>query len=135
MNRRWFLLWLPMMLIAILNGGLRENVWNKYFNDLAAHQISTILLILLCALYIGSIFRFLQVQSRKQALVLGLIWMLLTVGFEFTFGLAMGHSWEMLFHDYNILQGRLWLLFLISLFILPYIFYTFKNNRNGVALK
>lgn len=33
---------------------------DKYFNDLAAHQISTRLLILLCAVYIGLIFRFLN---------------------------------------------------------------------------
>lgn len=135
MNLNWFLLWLPMIPIAILNGGLRENVWNTYFNDLAAHQISTLTLIILCTVYIGLIFRYLRLQSRKQSLILGLIWVILTVGFEFGFGLAMGNSLADLFHDYNLLEGRFWSLFLISIFILPYIFYTFKNSRKGVALK
>lgn len=116
-----------MIPIAILNGGLRENVWNVYFNGLTAHQISTISLILLCALYIGLIFRFLHLQSRKQALVMGFIWVLLTVAFEFSLGLAMGNTWQDLFSDYNLLAGRFWTLFLISLFILPYLFYRFKK--------
>lgn len=134
MNLKQFLLWLPMIPIAILNGGLRESVWNKYFNDLQAHQISTLLLILFCAVYIGLIFRFLQLQSRNQALVLGFVWVVLTVGFEFSFGLAMGHSIQDLFHDFRLLEGRLWSLFLISLFIFPYLYYNFKNNPNGNTL-
>jgi hypothetical protein len=37
-----------------------------------------------------------------------------TIAFEFLFGhYVMGHSWDSLWADYNVLQGRLWPLVLI----------------------
>lgn len=107
MNLKRVLLGLPMILIAILNGGLREAVWNKYLNELAAHQVSTISLILFCSLYVGLIFRFLRLQSARQALAMGFVWVALTVGFEFGFGPAMGNTWQELFADYNLTTGCL----------------------------
>ncbi len=127
MNLKQFLLWFPMIVIAIANAGLRELVLGKYFNELTSHQISTITLIAFCAVYIGLILPFLGLKSHNEALILGLIWVLLTVGFEFIFGRVMGTSWQVLFNDYNLLKGRLWSLFLIGLFILPYIFYAFRK--------
>lgn len=129
MNLKQFLLWLPMIPIAILNGGLREEVLDKYFNELIAHQISTISLTLLCTVYTGFIFRFLEVKNARQALLIGFIWVLLTLGFEFIFGLSVGNSLQELLYDYNLAKGRLWSIFLISLFLLPYLFYVFKHKR------
>ena len=58
------------------------------------------------------------------ALAIGGIWLALTVAFEFLFGhYVMGHPWSRLFHDYNLLEGRLWVLVLVWTFIAPYVFY------------
>ena len=128
MNLKQFLLWLPMIILAIANAGIREMVWDNYFSELTAHQVSTGTLIILCAVYIGLVFSFLGLQSQNEALILGLIWVLLTVGFEFVFGrLVMGNLWGDLLNDYNLLQGRLWSIFLISLFLLPSIFFAFRK--------
>lgn len=127
MNLKQFSLWFPMIVIAIANAGLRELVLDKYFNELTAHQISTITLIAFCAVYIGLISPFLGLKSNKEALILGFIWVLLTVGFEFIFGRLMGTQWQVLFNDYNLLAGRFWSVFLLGLFILPYIFYAFRK--------
>ncbi|MEW6447103.1 MAG: hypothetical protein AB1426_03305, partial [Bacillota bacterium] len=55
---------------------------------------------------------------------IGLIWLVLTVAFEFGFGhFVMGHSWSRLLHDYNLLKGRLWVLVLLWVAIAPYVFY------------
>ena len=44
----------------------------------------------------------------------------LTVSFEFGFGrLVMKHSWERLLHDYNILEGRVWILVLLWTLLAP----------------
>lgn len=44
----------------------------------------------------------------------------MTVVFEFGFGhYVMGHSWEMLLHDYNVLEGRLWVVVLAAVWAGP----------------
>ncbi len=52
--------------------------------------------------------------SARQALSIGAIWLILTILFEFLFGhFVMSNSWSKLFADYNLLQGRVWVLILI----------------------
>jgi hypothetical protein len=41
-----------MVLIAVANGALRELWYRKYVGELQAHQISTVLAVLLLAVYI-----------------------------------------------------------------------------------
>ena len=124
---RHFLLWLPMIAVAFANATLRQLVFLKYFNDLRAHQLSTVTLIVLCAAYIWFVFPFMNIQNGKQALLIGLEWVVLTVAFEFSLGRLVGRAWESLLQDYNLMAGRIWLLFLICLFISPYVFYTMRK--------
>ena len=43
-------------------------------------------------------------------------------GFEFGFGhYVAGHSWSKLFADYSLLTGRVWLLFLAWVTVVPYV--------------
>ncbi len=128
MGIKHFLLWLPMIAIAFANATLRELVLIKHFSEYSAHQLSTITLIILCSVYVWFVFPVLNIQNSKQALLIGFIWVLLTVGFEFTLGRLTNKSWEYLFRDYNLFAGRIWLLFLFCLFILPYLLYTLKNK-------
>ena len=122
-----FLLWLPMIVIAFINATLRQLVFVKYVSELRAHQLSTITLILLCSLYVGLIFPFLDIQNAKQALLTGLLWTILTITFEFTLGRLTNKSWSYLLEDYNIITGHIWLLFIFCLFLLPYLFYIIKK--------
>lgn len=65
--------------------------------------------------------------GEREALIIGLIWLVTTIGFEFLFGHYVAkHSWEHLLSDYNILRGRLWLLVLLWSISAPYVF--FKLN-------
>lgn len=128
MGIKHFLLWLPMIMLAFANATLRELVFIKHFNEFRARQLSTITLIILCFLYVWLVFPLLNIESSKQAFLIGFVWVLLTVAFEFTLGRLTNKSWGYLFRDYNILVGRIWLLFLICLFILPYLFYIIRNK-------
>jgi hypothetical protein len=77
--------------------------------------------------YLGAARRW-RIESPKQAIVIGLIWLGLTVVFEFLFGhYVMGNPWERLLHDYNLLAGRVWVFVLIWITIAPYVFY--RINR------
>jgi hypothetical protein len=121
---RYLLAWIPMIVIGILNGILRETTYGKYLNELRTHQLSTLTGIIFFGLYIGFIVHLWGLESSTQALVIGAIWLLFTVAFEFLFGrYVAGHSWEKLLADYNLLAGRVWILVLIEIAIAPFLFY------------
>ena len=61
-------------------------------------------------------------------MTIGLVWFLLTVAFEFTFGHYVAHhSWGKLFQDYNLLAGRLWVLVLLAVALLPIIVFKIRS--------
>jgi hypothetical protein len=120
---KYFIAWFPMLLIAIANGAARDLIYKKYVGDLTAHQISTFSLILLFAMYTWYIVSKYPPASGIDAMFVGILWVVLTLAFEFGFGRARGNSWEKLLEDYNLLKGRLWVLIPIWVAIAPYIFY------------
>lgn len=126
MDIKPFLFWLPMILIAFANATIREVLLIKHLSEIRAHQLSTITLILFCSVYTWYILPYLDIQNSKKALLIGLIWVVLTVAFEFTLGRLTNKSWEHLFQDYNLFAGRTWLLFIICLFLLPYLFFVIR---------
>lgn len=110
-----------MVAIAFANASFRQLVFMKFINELRAHQLSTITLIILCSAYVWLIFPHLHISNTQQAFVAGGLWVLLTALFEFTLGVFTGRSLSFLLKDYNLMAGRIWLFFLLWLFLLPYI--------------
>ena len=124
---RAILFWIPMVFIAILNGIIRNSVYQKYTGELSAHQISTFTIIVLIGIYTWFIIPFLKLQFARQAIAVGLIWLILTIAFEFIFGhFVVGHSWSKLLADYNIWDGRLWILVLIWTTIAPFVIFKLR---------
>ncbi len=121
MLSRYFILWIPMIIIAFANATFRQLVFVKHMNELRAHQLSTITLIILCSIYVWLIFPHLHIPNIQQTFLAGGMWVLLTVLFEFSLGLFTGRSFSTLLTDYNLMAGRIWLFFLLWLFLLPYV--------------
>ena len=120
----YILAWFPMVIIGIVNGLFREKVLALKFNELKAHQLSTLTGLLLFALYIGIIMRIWRPETVAKAITIGIVWLAMTVVFEFIFGhYVAGHSWQRLLQDYNLAAGRLWILVLIWVAVAPYVFY------------
>jgi hypothetical protein len=116
--------WIPMMLIGIMNGTLREITYGKYLDELRAHQVSTVTGVVLLGLYIWGLIHLLGVESPMQAIEVGLLWLGLTVAFEFLFGHYVAkQAWSQLLGDYNILAGRVWIVIPIWITIAPLLFY------------
>ncbi len=116
--------WLGLVIIAVANGIVREKLYGQSMSELSAHQLSTLIVIILLGIYIFVLTIVFQIQSAKQAFMISSVWMIMTVIFEFVFGhFVAGQSWTNLFMDYNILNGRVWVLVLIWIFIAPYVFY------------
>lgn len=124
----YFLLWFPMVVLAIVNGAIREKLYRKFLSELSAHQLSTFSALLLFALYFWFITGHWQLDSSSQALLIGVMWFVMTVLFEFVFGhYVMKHSWQKLFSDYNIFKGRFWIVILIWTLLGLYITYIIRN--------
>src|SRR5690349_9045788 len=107
-----FLFWLPMILIAFANATLREMILTRHFSGFRANQLSTVTLIILCSVYTWCIFSKLPVNTYKQALWIGSIWMILTVIFEFALGRLTKKTWQELLQNYDLMHGYIWPLFL-----------------------
>jgi hypothetical protein len=121
---KYVLAWIPMVFIAIANGALREVWYRKHFSELRAHQLSTVSGILLLGIYMWVIIRVWQPMSDGHALSIGLMWLTLTIAFEFLFGYYVrGLPLNSLFHDYNLLAGRVWILVLVWVTLAPYLFF------------
>jgi hypothetical protein len=124
---KYALLWFPMLAIAIMNGILREFFIKKHVNDLAAHQLSTLTLIVLFAVYIWFVMARFPPGSADDAMLIGMLWLVLTLVFEFGFGRWRGNSWQTLLADYNLAKGRLWLLIPVWVALAPLLFYKLRN--------
>ena len=128
--RTWLLAWIPMVPMAIVNAVIRESVYAPHVTDLAAHQISSVTLVSLFAVYAWLIYGRRGLQSDGQALRIGVIWVTLTVAFEFAFGhYVMGNPWSALLHDYDLLSGRVWSLVLASTALLPYSVHRIRGTQ------
>jgi len=121
---RYLLCWFLLAVVSVANGILRQATYSDTLPELAAHQVSTFTGIVLTALVVWLFSRRWPLLSVRQALLIGLLWLAMTIAFEFGFGrYVAGHSWQQLFADYDLSAGRLWGLFLLWIAVLPYVFY------------
>ena len=127
---KYFIAWFGMIILAIANGAIREFGYKPYVGDLFAHQISTFILILLIALYTWQLNKFWPIKSAGQAWIIGSIWIIMTIAFEF----GMGHfiseiPLSRMLEDYNLFAGRLWILIPLWTFFAPFVFYRFTRSN------
>lgn len=63
---------------------------------------------------------------------IGVVWLALTLAFEFSFGRFVDHkTWSELFHDYNLLRGRTWPLVLAFLTAPPLLARTLRRRTGA----
>jgi hypothetical protein len=116
------LAWVGLSIVGILNGMLRVYTYGRLLPELRAHQLSTLTGILLFGLFTWLLNRRWPIASAGQAVTIGLLWLALTVAFEFLFGhYVIGHPWSRLLHDYNLGAGRVWALVLLWVAVAPYV--------------
>lgn len=116
--------WFPMLAIAIVNGTLRELAYAPHMSELRAHQLSTLTAIVLFGFYIGWVVRRRPLPSGRAALAVGLVWLVMTVAFEFLFGrYVAGRPQAELLANYDLSAGRVWALLLVWIALAPCFFF------------
>jgi len=117
-----FGIWLILAVSAIVVATFRVGVLLPQFGEQTAHQLGTILYLIVQFIIIYLFIRKIRIKDVKTLLGIGFFWLVITIIFEFIFGhFVMGNSWQKLLADYNLLNGRLWVLVLINNLAAPLI--------------
>ena len=103
---RGLAIWVLLLIPAVLNGAIREVLLKPRFGEQAGHIVSTANLCAAIILLAWISIAWIGPKNARDALVLGIAWVALTVAFEFLAGhYVFGNSWERLFADYNVFRG------------------------------
>lgn len=117
---RWLAAWLGLAVLGVGNGVARVELYEDAVGDQVAHQISTATLMILIAGYTWLLQRRWPLTSSRLAWQVGAAWALMTLAFEFGFGhYVTGNSWSTLLADYNVFDGRLWVLIPLTILLAP----------------
>jgi len=112
--------WFALIVLAIANGTLREFLLTPRLGSKLGHVASTLVLCALIFLVAWLLMPWIGARQSAEAWRVGALWLGLTVGFEFLVGhYVFRNSWEKLLSDYNLPQGRIWILVPIATLIAP----------------
>jgi len=116
---RGAVIWVAILVLASLNGAVRDLVVAPRIGDTIARALSTVILCALVVLVTWLSSRWIGPRSSRQALGVGLFWLLLTLTFEIGSERLSGNTWSTVLSDYNVLQGRIWVLVPVVTFFAP----------------
>ena len=123
-------IWLVLIVAEIAHGILRAIVLVPFVGEFRSNQIGVFTgsAIILMISYLT--IQWIRAKRRNGLMLVGLIWLVLTVAFEVLFGrFVVGLSWERIASDYNVLNGGLMPLGLLVLFFSPMIAAKLRYKR------
>ena len=131
---RAVLIWFAILLLASVNGAVRDLVLAPRLGDPLAPAISTVVL---CGLILAVTWRsigWIGPRSRRDALIVGILWASLTLAFEFLAGhYLFGKPWATLLEDYDLGRGRIWVFALVTTFAAPLLLAPAASHREPRA--
>ena len=114
-----FLIWVMIIPIAILNGGLREYVLVKLGN--LALPLSGIILSLCIFVVAYLLVPKIKNCTKRDYIFFGVMWFILTNLFDLIAYINAGVGFAGLVQSYNILTGNTWLLVVLTALFSPVI--------------
>ncbi len=113
-------IWFLVLVLAVLNGAARETWLIPRFGDPLGRAVSTLSLCVLIVLTAWLTISWIHPGTRNEALKVGVLWLVLTLAFEFLAGhYLFKKPWGDLLEDYNLLRGRIWIVVLPALLLAP----------------
>jgi len=120
MIARVLIVWLLLCAVAIANGTFRQFALVPNFGAGAGHLLSSVSLSLLILVVAWCSIRWIGPSTDGQAWTVGILWLLATLAFEFGAGhYLFRSSWSKLLADYDVRQGRIWVLVLLATALAP----------------
>jgi len=104
--------WLLLLVVAFSLGAVRELLIAPAIGEPLAHVVGTLAFVAVMPSSTAVFVRRIGPRcSLTDLWLVGLLWLALTVAFEFLFFHFVARKpWEVLLADYNLLAGRIWLL-------------------------
>jgi hypothetical protein len=127
--------WCVFILAESLNGAIRLFWLVPFLGAIRAEQLSflagSILVLTIATLFI----RWLQASRVSQQLGIGVLWMVLTLGFEIGLGyFIFGYSWQEITADFNLTHGGLMPVELVLLLLAPLIAASIRSGLTNLRI-
>ncbi len=117
---RAFLVWLVIIFAESVHGTLRQIFLAPLVGDFPARRIAFFVGIGLIFLIAYFFIRWIAAPTAKSLFLVGLLWAILTLVFEFALGFwILGFSRERVFEDYDVSRGGLMSFGLIFMIFAP----------------
>ena len=105
---RSVVVWLVLIAAEILHGIARGIFLVPHVGEFRSNQIGVFTGSFIILVIAVAFVRWIGTSRPAQLLMVGLLWLALTLAFEILFGrFVMGLPWERLASDYNVLEGGL----------------------------
>ncbi len=120
MTLRALAVWLLLLFLAVLNGGVRDTWLSPRLGETVGRAVSTLSLSGLILFATWMTIGWIRPTTVGDALGVGALWLALTLAFEFIGGhYGFGKSWSELLADYDLRRGRIWLVVLLVTLLAP----------------
>jgi len=117
---RGVVVWLIIIFVESLHGIARGLVLEPLIGDFRARQVAVFIGAALIVVITFVSVRWLKGSQMLDFLLVGLLWVMMTVGFEILLGrIVMGLSWERIASDYDLMHGGLMPLGLLVMLFAP----------------
>src|SRR5262245_19056712 len=128
---RAILVWCAILLAALANGFVRQTWLIPKMGETAGNILSTLSLSVIVALVAWMTIGWIAPASQQQALRLGILWLAMTLAFEFLAGHYLsGEPWHRLLADSHRANRRIWILVLIATAAAPLVTAQIKGLTN-----
>lgn len=125
---RALVVWVAMIVAESIHGVLRGIFLVPILGDLRARQIGVLVGSVLILLIAILSIKWINTVSFAQRIVIGMLWMLMTTGFEVVLGRAfLRIGWDRILSDYDVTHGGYMIFGLIVLVVSPVIALRLRN--------
>jgi hypothetical protein len=124
-----FGIWAAIALVEIIHGIFRRLVMEPRMGELPARQISVVSSSLLALLITFICYDLLKIRQTISLLLVGVIWVGITLFFDFWMGLLLDTSWQRIALEFNPGQGQLSLWGVLVIALSPLIVSKLRRPR------
>lgn len=117
---RGLFVWLLIVAAETVHGITRKFLLQPFLGDFRARQVSVFIGAVIIVAITFVFVRWLKASHFSHFILVGVMWVALTVGFEILLGrLVMDLSWERISSDYNVANGGLMMFGLLVMLFAP----------------
>ena len=132
---RGLVIWLLIMIAESVHGIIRRLMLEPLIGDGRARQFSVFTGVLLIFVITLMSIRWIRLTTTAQLLLLGFLWVMLTLAFEFLVGMfAFGYSLDRISEDLDPRRGGLMGFGLIFMLVIPLIAARLRGNRPNAII-